>query len=126
MTDDGLIAQAQQFATEISETIQGLVPRCAPFTAVAVQSRVNVEQSPATGIPLRVKGRPLLTLKVSYRCVSDTSGDFLAVEKSSFEVYEGAKRPVSRSSGTTTSATRSRRFPRHISRCTRTATRSPM
>jgi hypothetical protein len=91
VTGDGLIEQAQRFATEISETIRGLVPDCAPFTALAVQSRVSVEQSPATGIPLRVNGRPLPTLKVSFRCEPDTSGAFLAVEKSSFEVYEGAK-----------------------------------
>ena len=62
MTDDGLVDQARRFATEISQTVHALVPGCAPFTAEAVGSRFTVEQSPATGIPLRVGGRPLLTL----------------------------------------------------------------
>lgn len=91
MTDEGLIEKSQRFATEISQTVQALVPGCAPFTAVVLGTRVTVEQSPATGIPLRVDDRSLLTLKVHFRCVSDSSGSYLAVEKSSFEVFEGAK-----------------------------------
>ncbi len=91
MTDDRLIELAQDFATEISDTVRALVPSCAPFTADAVGTRVAVEQSPATGIPLCVKKRPLLTLNVTFRCELDTSGTYLAVETSSFKVFEGAR-----------------------------------
>ena len=91
MTGDGLDDQARRFATEISQTVHTLVPGCAPFTAEAVGSRFTVEQSPATGIPLRVGGRPLLTLKIVFRCVSDSSGTYLAVESSSFMVFEGTR-----------------------------------
>lgn len=90
MTDDGLIQLAQEFATTISETVRALVPTCAPFTARAVGTRVTVEQSPATGIPLCVKRQPLLTLSVSFRCELDSSRRFLAVSSSSFKVFAGA------------------------------------
>ncbi|GMA23112.1 hypothetical protein GCM10025864_08710 [Luteimicrobium album] len=89
MNDEGLIGEARQFATELSATVQGLVPDCAPFSVQSVGRRIAVEQEPDTGIPLRVTGRPLLTLKVVMRLEGDTSGQYLAVESSSFVVYEG-------------------------------------
>lgn len=91
MSELPLVAQARTFATEISQTVQALVPDCAPFAATALETHVTVGQVPATGIPLCVNGVPVLTLKVSFRCVLDSTGTFLAVEKSSFVVFEGAK-----------------------------------
>ncbi|MGC5629312.1 hypothetical protein ACPYO6_13845 [Georgenia sp. Z1344] len=91
MTSDDLVRQAQAFATDISDTVRSLAPDAAPFTAVALENRVTVEQAPATGIPLNVDGGRLLTLKVKFHCELDSSATFLAVEHSSFAVYAGER-----------------------------------
>ena len=66
------------------------MPDVAPFRADIVGAYAVVRQQPDEGIPLLVSGRPLVTIKVKYQCVMDTYDKFLAVENSSFIVYEGA------------------------------------
>lgn len=92
--DEGptLQAQAQAFAERLTSTVTE-VADCHPFKARALErdgvERFSVRQDPETGVPLNVEGEPLLTLKVNYLCTWDTPQHFLAVEKSSFEVFAG-------------------------------------
>lgn len=46
----------------------------------------SITQQGDAGTPLTVKGRKLLTLYVSYRCVLDREGKYLAVAESRYEV----------------------------------------
>lgn len=89
-----LLAQAQAFADNLTATVASVVPGCDQFRPLALgtesSERFAVHQSPATGIPLRVGGSPLLTLKVSFKCEWDSHNTFLAVDESVFAVYPGA------------------------------------
>lgn len=89
--------QARQFAGRLTVTVRELVPDCAPFVARLLvekrrrkATRVVVVQDPATGIPLAVEGRPILTLKVEYYCSLDTSGEWLATDEAHIKVHAGS------------------------------------
>lgn len=93
MNPGTLAEQAEGFAAELTRTVQGVVGQCAPFVAVAVADHpeVSVRQRPATGIPLRVAGEPLLNLRAVHRCQLDSHDRYLAVLKSSVQVFPGAE-----------------------------------
>lgn len=96
MTSSTLDEQARDFAENLTRTVRALVPDCAEFDATRVESknghdRVWVRQDPVTGIPLRVNGRPVLTLKVEFFCCLDSSRSHLAVDESSISVYPGRR-----------------------------------
>lgn len=91
--EPALESQAHDFAARLTRVVSSVVADCHPFSARALErngeERVSVHQEPDTGIPLRVNGEPLLTLKVQYFCMWDTPQHYLAVEKSHFKVYAG-------------------------------------
>lgn len=91
--EETLESQARDFAARLTRVISNVVTDCHPFSSRALErdgtERFSVHQEPDTGIPLRVNGEPLLTLKVQYFCMWDTPQHYLAVEKSHFKVYAG-------------------------------------
>ncbi len=90
-----LEAQARAFAEELTATVSTLAPSVSTFRARALASgdreRFAVTQEPDTGIPLRVEGEPLLTLKVRYECALDGVERYLAIDESDIKVYPGTK-----------------------------------
>lgn len=84
--------QAQLFAEELTRTVQAVVPDSDPFTVVITDNLVSVRQGPREGVTLTVNGKPLLHLKATFRCCKDRDGDYLAIEKSGFEVLPLAGR----------------------------------
>lgn len=97
-----LDGEAARFAAELTATVRALVPDCAEFivdssTARHGTERVSVRQNPETGIPLTVRGEPLINLKVSYYCSLDRDRQYLAVERSEVVVRAaGASQPLIR------------------------------
>ncbi|WP_369068708.1 hypothetical protein [Kineococcus terrestris] len=91
--DGRLLQRARAFADELTGLVRGVVQApCDPFHAIAVRGQrevISIRQEPATGISLTVEGDPLLNLVVTYRCAMDTTGDYLMVEGSSFDIYAG-------------------------------------
>lgn len=93
MTPGSLSKQATKFADDLTATVRNVAPDCTPFSSRIVDGkneRFRVTQTPDTGIPLSVRGSPILTLKVSYNCCLDGEAKHLAVDSSEFKVYEGA------------------------------------
>lgn len=90
-----LEAQAIEFATSLTVTVRAVVPDCDPFEAKVQPTdsggRIVIQQNPDTGIPLRVEGESLLTLKVSYYCSWDAPEQFLAVDESEIKVFAGSR-----------------------------------
>lgn len=87
---DSLHQQAQQFAEELTATVQAVVgPRCPAFTAAVLEGgdAFSVRQEPREGVVLLVEGEPLLRLEVDFQCVLDGHDRFLAVEKSEIHVF---------------------------------------
>lgn len=84
-----LIDLAQQFADDLTRTVQAVVPGSAPFKAKVLPERsvVSVKQDPADGIVLTVDNRPHLLLKVSFDCSFDGQSRFLAVDSSEVHVF---------------------------------------
>ena len=90
--------EARKFAVELQEVLDAVLP--VPTGADPEQRRVNVivqgtryAVHPGCGtqpalITLTSKDVPVATLKVSYFCVADRRGHFLAVLKSTFELRE--------------------------------------
>lgn len=89
----GLEEQAQRFAEDLTDTVRQAIDECDPFRAqsLADGSRFVVEQQEPHGVPLRVKGAPLLSLKIKFDCCLDGQDKYLAVEKSTIKVYAGSK-----------------------------------
>lgn len=97
MGSDSQEQQSQTFAEDLTRTVQSVVPDCDPFTAVITDRLVSVRQSPREGVTLRVDGKPLLQLKATFRCGMDRDGDYLAIEKSGFEVLpHSGRQPIFR------------------------------
>ena len=92
MTDrtPALAARVQEFAQELTDTLTGVLGRPVGFVVKVGEStkrpQVSIMQSDDTGVPLTVDGHVLFRLLVRFRCRWDTTGDFLAVEESSFTV----------------------------------------
>ncbi len=92
MTDrtPALAARVQEFAQELTDTLTGVLRRPVGFVVKVGEStkrpQVSIMQSDDTGVPLTVDGHVLFRLLVRFRCRWDTTGDFLAVEESSFTV----------------------------------------
>lgn len=91
-SDPGLEGASRGFAEELTNTVHAVAPSCEVFKAQSVEGgrRFTVKQQPETGIPLLVNGEQLLTLKVSFWCVWDSEGRFLAIDKSSIGVFAAA------------------------------------
>lgn len=83
--------QAVIFAKELTNTVQAVSPECAPFEAKALSGgpRFTVSQTPAEGVPLRVRGKPLLSLTARYACTYDGADRFLAVDSSEISIFAG-------------------------------------
>lgn len=98
MSESGSLSdQTRVFAQTLTDTVRAVTPTAAEFVSVLVGNRFTVDQNPATGIPLAVDGKPLLLLKVEYRCCFDSAGAYLAVDSSHFKVYSaGANEPLFR------------------------------
>lgn len=97
MTALDLEGQATEFASRLTCTVRALVPDCDPFQETLLtdhrpdRERFYVRQDPATGIPLRVDGDPILTLKVEYYCCLDGHSRYLAVDEAKIHVFAGAE-----------------------------------
>ena len=93
----GLEDQANGFAEDLTSTVRALVADCDRFAASALaddeegSGRISVQQVPNTGVPLKVRGDPLLPLTVSIFCSWDAPGRYIVVDNSEFKVYAGAK-----------------------------------
>lgn len=92
--DNGLETQAREFAEELTTTVRAVAGQeCSPFHARAMagdeHDAFTIRQVPETGIPLTVRGLPLLTLTATYKCTWDHKGQFLAVDESAVKVYPG-------------------------------------
>lgn len=89
---------AQEFADELTATVQAVSPQCLPFIATSVDKRVVVEQSPNVGIPLMVSENVLITLKVRFQCRWSDAGEFLTVDSSSISAFAGTsdRQPIFR------------------------------
>jgi len=106
--DDGgieseLRQQAEAFAARLTTTVRTVAGGdTAPFVLrgtddVGPQVRLTIRQDPSLGIVLRVQGRPLLLLRVDYRCVWDHAQRFLAVDRSGIAVFAtGVNEPLLR------------------------------
>lgn len=100
---NSLDEQAQQFADDLTATVQSVVGTTVdPFMAIAhtvgedgERTHLAIRQSPVEGIQLTVEGRPMLTLRVSFRCTWDHREDFLAVENSTFHVLATGSKSTS-------------------------------
>lgn len=86
--------QAEAFAADLTSTVRLVAGAgTAPFLLRGVsdqsgrQVRLTIRQEPAVGIALAVDGRPLLQLRVDYRCTWDHAQRFLAVERSQIAVF---------------------------------------
>lgn len=80
--------QATQFAQELTSTVHAVSPDCDSFVPIIIEGkpRVSVRQ-PREGIALHVDQKPLLKLKVLFECVLDGDHEFMAIEKSSVQVF---------------------------------------
>jgi hypothetical protein len=91
--DAALLAKADEFATDLTGTVEAIAPGCSPFRAQARSgrdsARVFVRQEPDTGVPLTVDGDPLLTLTLQFWCSWDRPGKYLAVDSSAIKVFAG-------------------------------------
>lgn len=91
--DEALLAEADNFASDLTGTVSAIAPGCSPFSAQARSgrdsARVFVRQEPDTGVPLIVGGEPLLTLTVHFWCSWDRPGKYLAVDSSAIKVFAG-------------------------------------
>lgn len=94
MTASSLQQQAEEFADDLTRTVQAVAPGCQPFRVVAAATakgdRLLIRQEPDVGVPLAGEGVLLLTLKVDYWCTRDSHNDYLAVEHSAVKVYAGS------------------------------------
>lgn len=90
MTSDDsiLFGAAQDFAAEVADLLHHTVADDPPIRAQLVGQRVAVaaldEEGSTTNIPLVVANEHRLDLRVSFRCIFDFTGAYLAVEKSEF------------------------------------------
>jgi len=84
---------SQQFAEKLTNTLQETLGDGDPFSAKSIDngSRFVVEQTERHGVPLKVNGTPLLSLKIKFDCRLDDEKKFLAIDKSSIKVFGGSK-----------------------------------
>ena len=82
---------AQEFAATLADTVSRFLGRECTFTStVAPNGRVTVADE-GDGIPLHIRGVPLLVLSVDIRCHWDSRETYLAVEQSFFKVFAGSQ-----------------------------------
>lgn len=92
MTDrtSDLAARVQGFAQELIDTLSAVLGTPVSFDVKVGTSparpQVAISQSDPIGVPLTVDGHVLFRLLVQFRCRWNTSGNYLAVEQSSFAV----------------------------------------
>lgn len=82
--------QAQQFAENLSRTVQAVVgASCQPFSAIEIEEAdaFAVRQEPADGIVLSTSEGPSLRLTADYRCILDGHGKYLAVDSARMHVF---------------------------------------
>lgn len=92
--------QAEQFAATLTNSVRYVAgPSCPAFAAVATSEtdRFLVRQAPDDGVVLFDDTGPILRLEVSFGCVWDSAGQYLAVEQSRIAVFaEGGTNPLFR------------------------------
>lgn len=91
---------AQEFAQELQDLLDGVLPRPegasseerrvqVPFTGGRYAIRVGTEK---TKIAVMKNGVLVAAVRVSYQCTADSAQTYLAVHKSSYELYETSDR----------------------------------
>ena len=90
MTDPavGLAEQAQEFGQEMAELLLATLPRMPEQSIEILQSGSRaVIRSPGPGpLPLYADGKRIAGMKISVACQLDTTGQYLAVEESTYDL----------------------------------------
>jgi hypothetical protein len=76
--------QARQFANELAELLEAVLPDAPPVVAELLADRVVV--APADAVPLSVQGERLASLEVHIRCRLDSRGTWLAIDQSAYKL----------------------------------------
>ncbi|MER5871965.1 hypothetical protein [Streptomyces sp. NPDC002044] len=96
---------AKDFATELTETLQGVLPGTPSFHAVHQGQRIWVTTVSDSGdglptqkkIDLLINGKAEMSMAVEYFCCWDQAGQFLAVDNSAVKVFcRGQQEPLFR------------------------------
>jgi hypothetical protein len=78
----GLDEQAQQFAGELNDLLQAVLPRAPDVLIERQTERLVVRPEPLA--PLHINGERIATLDIRVRCRLDSRGQWLAVDQSSY------------------------------------------
>lgn len=85
-SDPALFDAAQEFAAEVVDTLHGTIADDPPVRAEIRGDRVLIaaldDEGNTVSIPLVVADEHRLDLRVSFRCIFDSTGEHLAVEQS--------------------------------------------
>jgi hypothetical protein len=85
--DEHLRRKVQEFAQDITTTVQAVLGDSDIALRATILDDLVIVTTDGSGISLACNGRSVLTLKVRYQCGWDSSGTFLAVERSEFHVF---------------------------------------
>jgi hypothetical protein len=99
-----LISKSNDFAEEIQNTLDAVLPYLGGQTGVAPRInllrigthyviRTGTIDSPAGGVKLLAKSKPVTFLQLTYKCQPDSTGKFLAVRSSTFQLVSYQKAP---------------------------------
>lgn len=99
--NESLLDAAQEFAADVADLLHRTVASESPIRAEVVGERVVVgaldDEGNTVTIPLVVADEHRLGLRVSFRCIFDFTGTYLAVEQSEFAVLlPSVRQPVVR------------------------------
>lgn len=82
---------AEEFAARLADTVSRFLGRECGFTSTATPNGRFTVADEGDGIPLHIRGVPLLVLSVDIRCHWDSRETYLAVEQSFFKVFAGSQ-----------------------------------
>lgn len=97
VVDEKLLDQVVGFVAQLQDTLESTLDMVeSPLkTVISDQSRIVVTTRDEAGVPLRINGEHVLSLKLDYHCAWDTLGHFLAVDRSAFHlVMPGVTEPL--------------------------------